>query len=118
MLSLAICWEQQTDLADYLIDLHFHSSYSFIHPSVQLLFLSRNVGSDPYPSILHTLTHISDFSGEQRKTNLQLLHQLELGTSHMEMVVTGTSHAWGKMTDFGERKEIRIGCIRRENLQF
>ena len=35
-------------------------------------FLSRNV------SILHTLTPVSDFSDEQRETNIQLLLQVEL----------------------------------------
>ena len=60
-----------------LPDLRFHSSYS---SKRTVAFLSRNVVSHPYPSILHTLTPISDFSGEQCETNLQLLHQLELGS--------------------------------------
>ena len=88
----------------------------FIHPSVQSLFLSV--------SILHTLTPVSDFSDEQRETNIQLLIQVELGFPNrngrhryksclvkwltlasssstrarellgVEMVVTGTSCAW------------------------
>ena len=52
--------------------LRFHSS------KCTVAFLSRNVVSHPYPSILHTLTPISDFSDEQRETTIQLLHQVEL----------------------------------------
>ena len=52
--------------ADYLIDFSV-----FIHPSLQSLFLSV--------PILHTLTPVSDFSDEQRETNIQLLLQVELG---------------------------------------
>ena len=47
--------------------LRFHSS------KCTVAFLSRNV------SILHTLTPVSDFSDEQRETNIQLLLQVELG---------------------------------------
>ena len=47
--------------------LHFHSS------KCTVAFLSRNV------SILHTLTPVSDFSDEQRETNMQSLLQVELG---------------------------------------
>ena len=87
--------------------LRFHSS------KCTVAFLSRNV------SILHTLTPVSDFSDEQRETNIQLLLQVELGFPNgngrhryksrlvkwlrplalggellgMEMVVTGTSCA-------------------------
>ena len=46
--------------------LRFHSSKRTV------AFLSRNV------SILHTLTTVSDFSDEQRKTNMRLL-LVELG---------------------------------------
>ena len=88
----------------------FHSS------KCTVAFLSRNV------SILHTLTPVSDFSDEQRETNMQPLLQVELGFPNgngrhgyksrlvkwltsasstrarellsMEMVVTGTSCAW------------------------
>ena len=86
--------------------LRFHSS------KCTVAFLSRNV------SILHTLTPVSDFSDEQRETNIQLLLQVQVelgfpngngrhrykshlvkwltfqGASRMEMVVTGTSCAW------------------------
>ena len=91
--------------------LRFHSS------KCTVAFLSRNV------SILHTLTPVSDFSDEQRETNIQLLLQVQVelgfpngngrhryksrlvkwltfqstraswGASRMEMVVTGTSCA-------------------------
>ena len=90
-------------------------------------FLSRNV------SILHTLTPVSDFSDEQRETNIQLLLQVqvELGfpngnvhhryksplvkwltfrtTQARELLVWKWSSqvqvALGKMADCGERKE-------------
>ena len=91
--------------------LRFHSS------KCTVAFLSKNV------SILHTLTPVSDFSDEQRETNIQLLLQVQVelgfpngngrhryksrlakwlifnrlelgGASRMEMVVTGTSCAW------------------------
>ena len=90
--------------------LRFHSS------KCTVAFLSRNI------SILHTLTPFSDFSDEQRETNIQPLLQVELGFPNgngrhryksrlvkwltsasstrarellsMEMVVTGTSCAW------------------------
>ena len=102
--------------------LRFHSS------KCTVAFLSRNV------SILHTLTPVSDFSDEQRETNIQqLLLQfklVELGFPngngrHMyksrlvkwltfqlgarELLVWKWSSqvqvALGKMADFGERKE-------------
>ena len=46
--------------------LRFHSS------KCTVAFLSRNV------SILHTLTPVSDFSDEQRETNIQLLLQVQV----------------------------------------
>ena len=72
--------------------------------------------------IPHTLTPVSDFSDEQRETNIRPLLQVELGFPNgngrhryksrlvrellsMEMVVTGTKVALGIMADFGERKE-------------
>ena len=88
--------------------LRFHSS------KCTVAFWSRNV------SILHTLTPVSDFSDEQRETNIQLLLQVQVelgfpngngrrhrytqvafgelsvelkGASRMEIVVTGTSCA-------------------------
>ena len=102
--------------------LHFHSS------KCTVAHLSRNV------SILHTLTPVSDFSNEQRETNIQLLLQVqvELGfpngngrhryKSHLVKWLTSASStrareilvwkwssqgqvALGKMADFGERKE-------------
>ena len=101
--------------------LRFHSS------KCTVAFLSRNV------SILHTLTPVSDFSAEQRETNIQLLLQVqvELGfpngngrhryksrlvklltfqaTRARELLVWKRSSqvqvALGKMADFGERKE-------------
>ena len=47
--------------------LRFHSS------KCTVTFLSRNV------SILHTLTPVSDFSDEQRETNIHFLLEVELG---------------------------------------
>ena len=107
--------------------LRFHSS------KCTVAFLSRNV------SILHTLTPVSDFSDEQRETNIQLLLQVqvELGfpngngrhmyksrlvtfqpTRARELLVWKWSSqvqvALDKMADFGERKE---NCgLRRKNL--
>ena len=96
--------------------LRFHSS------KCTVAFLSRNV------SILHTLTPVSDFSDEQRETNIQLLLQVqvELGfpngngrhryksrlvnclSSYKLLIWKWSSQiqvALGKMADFGERKE-------------
>ena len=83
------CWEQQTSYpADYVV--------AFIHPSVQSLFLSRNVDSYPYPSILHTLTPFltfrllrltaSDKPAASPSTRARL--------TKMELVVIGRSRAW------------------------
>ena len=101
--------------------LRFHSS------KCTVAFLSRNV------SILHTLTPVSDFSNEQRETNIQLLPhfssrarlpngrhryksrlvkwltsaslQLELGSFSVWKWSSHVQVALGKMADFGERKE-------------
>ena len=97
------------------IFLRFHSS------KYTVTFLSRNVVSHPYPSILH---YISDFSDEQRedkhtaspssRARLPKMKMVVIGTYKsrlvkwltlasstrarellsMEMVVTGTSCAW------------------------
>ena len=97
--------------------LRFHSS------KCTVAFLSRNV------SILHTLTPVSDFSDEQRETNIQLLLQVQVELDFPNgngrhryksrlvkclskltelLVWKRSSHvevALGKMADFGERKE-------------
>ena len=99
----------------------------FYSSKCTVTFLSRNV------SILHTLTPVSDFSDEQRETNIQLLLQVqvELGfpngngrhryksrlvkwltfqsTRARELLIWKRSSqvqvSLGKMADFGERKE-------------
>ena len=58
VVSLAIMLRAADMISSRLPDrfLHFHSS------NCTVAFLSRNVVSHPYPSILHTLTPISGFS--------------------------------------------------------
>ena len=66
VLSLAICWEQQTDPAYYMIDL-----IVFIQVIVSFIQVNGH--------FFCTLTPISEFSGDQHETNMQLLHPLKIG---------------------------------------
>ena len=66
-------------------------SFQFLSSKRTIAFLSRNVVSH-YPSILHRLTPISDFSSARDKYAASPSTRARL--SKMEMVVIGTSHSW------------------------
>ena len=63
------------------------------------------------------LTPISDFSGEQRETNMQLLHQVELGFPNGNGCLRYKSRLVKWLTLENEKKLLflRIGGIRRKS---